>query len=1486
MTHRNNRYNLGGIIIESAVLQDDDGTTSKNIENEGAYPLQELGFSAWNLSTERLAEAARAGERFGYMSGDGSWHASASVQTGDRFANAAICSSVRPDSIGRALHYYQQAAAASNAKSGADTEQVENGAEGNEAEQHSDGRRAWSTSSYTFAYDAQQTCVLNNFPAAVTHNVLTATNGQCECSSSTNPPPGSGSGGDSADSDADGGSVAPPVSTCLCSNVEAGLPQIIPGNSRTLDKKYGQAKGDALVTYKYELYINSVVGGISTAVFRQSPDTCDGCNTHFVFSPMTGAVGITPQTNGFERFIVAEVKQTVVSAAGSGAESYTNSAAAVETRTEIMASREWVLYARKPDYLHTEPHFPIGSTRTASSATGNKCGCGQTLYYPRGHNNFDGKVECKCGTSIESGGAPFVGDHCDAVEGFNAVKTLTILMAMSSVPTSKSGKALLCAKVISFYQNTLGAKVIALINLEKSKALCTSNYGNGNADGGGGGEDEDGDGDSSSSSSSSNDRKQRTRGRRNEDFEIQLVRVGKAALEDVSGAAAAVEQQEQALKMLIQSEINQNNITITIGDAIIVLEKNSIKAISDGTLYLAEASDSAGNLPPGGGGGDDDGIGPGTIAVATIAALLLVVIGLMALRMNQKPSAFDFSARLQQLIDSGELVLIGDGDGGTGKAGSTRHDPNLPREIKRTCVKLTGKLGSGQFGDVSKGVLDEKLQSLPGGVLVAVKSATSVTSEGAEEICREAAIMAQLTEHQNVLSLIGVVTKGEPLLLLLSFCEHGSLLSLLRWPRASTAPSPLRDKTFFSIALDIANGMKHLSSSFVVHRDLAARNVLVDSLLVCKVADFGLSRGLSHLKSKEGGGGGGGDDGDDDYDDGGEAAAAATYYKAQGSAFPLRWTAPECMSTMKFTTASDMWSFGILLSEVFEDGKTPYTALSNDEVMAKVPAGYRMSKPHACSIAVFQLMERCWATDPKVRPSFKRIVIELKALEVAQLAQNQPALWSMPGSGDGFVMRAIDEIEEVEGGLFEASASGWTVDGGGAGGGAGDVCGECGQAIPLPAALLHRMSWHSVTSSEQQQHRLSSISAAEESFTYVTSNDSEQSREQQALYAQRRSSNALRRSSGAIAPPPHAAAGGGGGGGGGLYLSTAMVALQKQAQAAAPLYTAPRSGGGGGGGGDGGGSDLVMRNDSYADAVLPLAVIHDASTSTSTGTTSAGYYSISAVAAQQQQQRAAGTQALYAVPPAAAQAIREAAPPRPHIHGGGNGDGGGGSAMITTVVEEHELEMEQDLEDVRKTMFVPPTHELPSQPMTPITPGSTSKGYIAVNGVSRFSQLVTMQQSEARARESGSGSESQSGHSVAVAADHGTFRMATLHQNKASWASTISADGPGYELAASGFASASEGGGDEEEDEEAAEEVSAAPAEPQQQVAIGQGRRAIITTAVTPRVKVGVGAGVGGTLNTSMRQAPPIWTPPPAADVGEVGQQQSKDTSGRRSSVV
>lgn len=98
--------------------------------------------------------------------------------------------------------------------------------------------------------------------------------------------------------------------------------------------------------------------------------------------------------------------------------------------------------------------------------------------------------------------------------------------------------------------------------------------------------------------------------------------------------------------------------------------------------------------------------------------------------------------------------------------------------------------------------------------------------------------------------------------------------------------------------------------------------------------------------------------------------------------------------------------------------------------------------------------------------------------------------------------------------------------------------------------------------------------------------------------------------------------------------------------------------------------------------------------------------------------------------------------------------------------------------------------------MTPITPGSTSKGYIAVNGVSRFSQLVTMQQSEARARESGSGSESQSGHSVAVAADHGTFRMATLHQNKASWASTISADGPGYELAASGFASASEGGGE------------------------------------------------------------------------------------------
>ena len=291
-------------------------------------------------------------------------------------------------------------------------------------------------------------------------------------------------------------------------------------------------------------------------------------------------------------------------------------------------------------------------------------------------------------------------------------------------------------------------------------------------------------------------------------------------------------------------------------------------------------------------------------------------------------------------------------------------------------------------------MLDESNAGGVPGHLVAIKTALSATGDGADELRREALVMAQVLGHPNVVALIGVVTSGLPLMLLLSLCENGSLQeclkegkcpgqSLLARATGGAAPS---EATSIKFAMEIAKGMHHLVKAKFVHRDLAARNILLDSQFICKIADFGLSRGVAASNP------------DDEN--------AREYYTSAQGMFPVRWTAPEAMETMKFSTATDIWSYGIVLLEIVTGGARPYADLQNNqEVINQVVSGYRAPPPeHGCSDPFYRAMLRCWEAIPSSRPSFE--VLE----GVFQRMMNQAAESAGGGGGGGSSGSSVAEI--------------------------------------------------------------------------------------------------------------------------------------------------------------------------------------------------------------------------------------------------------------------------------------------------------------------------------------------------------------------------------------------------------------------------------------------------------------------------------------------
>uniref|UniRef100_A0A8C4GZK0 receptor protein-tyrosine kinase n=1 Tax=Dicentrarchus labrax TaxID=13489 RepID=A0A8C4GZK0_DICLA len=337
-------------------------------------------------------------------------------------------------------------------------------------------------------------------------------------------------------------------------------------------------------------------------------------------------------------------------------------------------------------------------------------------------------------------------------------------------------------------------------------------------------------------------------------------------------------------------------------------------------------------------------IGSAAAGVVFIIAITVFIIVCRSRRSSDRPES-EYTDKLQHYtsghMSPGMKIYIDP---------FTYEDPNeavreFAKEIEISCVKIEQVIGAGEFGEVCSGNLRQ-----PGKreILVAIKTLkVGYTERQRRDFLSEASIMGQF-DHPNIIHLEGVVTKSSPVMIITEFMENGSLDSFLRQ----------NDGQFTVIQLvgmlrGIAAGMKYLCDMNYVHRDLAARNILVNSNLVCKVSDFGLSRFL-----------------EDDTSD-------PTYTSALGGKIPIRWTAPEAIQYRKFTSSSDCWSYGIVMWEVMSYGERPYWDMSNQDVINAIEQDYRLPPPMDCPSALHQLMLDCWQKDRNNRPKFSQIVSTL-----------------------------------------------------------------------------------------------------------------------------------------------------------------------------------------------------------------------------------------------------------------------------------------------------------------------------------------------------------------------------------------------------------------------------------------------------------------------------------------------------------------------------
>ncbi|XP_009882827.1 PREDICTED: tyrosine-protein kinase Lck isoform X2 [Charadrius vociferus] len=273
-------------------------------------------------------------------------------------------------------------------------------------------------------------------------------------------------------------------------------------------------------------------------------------------------------------------------------------------------------------------------------------------------------------------------------------------------------------------------------------------------------------------------------------------------------------------------------------------------------------------------------------------------------------------------------------------------------EVPRESLKLVEKLGAGQFGEVWMGFYN-------GHTKVAIKNLKQ-GSMSPSAFLAEANLMKNL-QHPRLVRLYAVVTK-EPIYIITEYMEKGEGTQAL--PTVGGAGAALLRLVAVNCNYSvpqIAEGMAFIEAKNYIHRDLRAANILVSDTLCCKIADFGLARLIEDNE----------------------------YTAREGAKFPIKWTAPEAINYGTFTIKSDVWSFGILLTEIVTYGRIPYPGMTNPEVIQNLERGYRMPQPDNCPQELYELMMQCWKERPEERPTFEYMKSVLEDFFTATEGQYQ-----------------------------------------------------------------------------------------------------------------------------------------------------------------------------------------------------------------------------------------------------------------------------------------------------------------------------------------------------------------------------------------------------------------------------------------------------------------------------------------------------------------